>query len=138
MKTNELEKKIKTSVRKHYVRNSSYNKLKKQFDQLRKRLAKLEKLCDKTSSDKHKRKKQTTSKAEAQPARASTPAAADDLNRIKGIGPVLLGKLNNLGIHSFAQIAAWSAEDIERVSEHLDFKGRIEREEWIKQAQEFL
>ena len=59
---------------------------------------------------------------------------ADDLKQISGVGPVLEGKLNALGITKFAQIAEFSADDITRVDEVLNFKGRIERDEWLKQA----
>ncbi len=61
---------------------------------------------------------------------------ADDLKQISGVGPVLEGKLNALGITKFSQIAEFSAEDIERVDEVLNFKGRIERDDWLKQAAE--
>ncbi|MEM7067386.1 MAG: 30S ribosomal protein S2 [Pseudomonadota bacterium] len=61
---------------------------------------------------------------------------ADDLKQISGVGPVLEGKLNALGITKFAQIAAFSADDIVKVDEVLNFKGRIERDEWLKQAAE--
>jgi predicted flap endonuclease-1-like 5' DNA nuclease len=37
-------------------------------------------------------------------------------------------------ITSYEQIANWTAADIERVSRTLDFKGRIERENWVEQA----
>lgn len=60
----------------------------------------------------------------------------DDLTKISGVGPVLLGKLNDLGITKFEQIAKFSAEDIVRVDDRLSFKGRIERDEWLKQAAE--
>jgi len=59
---------------------------------------------------------------------------ADDLTRIDGVAEVLAGKLNALGIIQFEQIANFSDEDIARVDEVLDFKGRIEREDWIGQA----
>jgi large subunit ribosomal protein L21 len=59
---------------------------------------------------------------------------ADDLKKISGVGPVLEKKLNALGITQYAQIMAFSADDIERVDAVLDFKGRIERENWIEQA----
>jgi predicted flap endonuclease-1-like 5' DNA nuclease len=66
------------------------------------------------------------------------PAAvgkADDLLKIKGIGPKLNGVLNGLGIHRFDQIAAWTAGDVDKVDDHLgQFKDRIGREEWIPQA----
>ena len=45
-------------------------------------------------------------------------------------------KLNALGITTFAQIATWDAEAANKVSENLNFKGRIERENWISQARE--
>ena len=58
----------------------------------------------------------------------------DDLKRIKGVGRVLEKKLHRLGITKFSQIAAFDAGDIARVDEVLDFKGRIERENWVGQA----
>ena len=61
--------------------------------------------------------------------------AADDLLRIKGIGPKLNGVLNGLGVTRFDQIAAWTAGDVDKVDDHLEsFKGRIGQEEWIPQA----
>lgn len=60
----------------------------------------------------------------------------DDLKKIGGVGPVLEGKLNALGITTYAQIAAFTDEDIARVDEALSFKGRIERENWVEQAKE--
>lgn len=59
---------------------------------------------------------------------------ADDLKKISGVGPVLEKKLNALGIYHFRQIAAFTADDIARVDEVLNFKGRIERDEWLSQA----
>jgi len=63
---------------------------------------------------------------------------ADDLSKISGVGPVIVGKLEGLGITTFKQIADFTAEDITRIDEELNFKGRIERDEWVKQAKEFL
>ena len=37
-------------------------------------------------------------------------------------------KLNSMGVSTYEQIANWTADDIERFSRSLDFKGRIERE----------
>ena len=59
---------------------------------------------------------------------------ADDLKRIRGVGVLIEKKLNSLGITRYEQVANWSVEDIERFSEKLDFKGRIERENWVDQA----
>ncbi|MGD9669691.1 MAG: hypothetical protein AB7U75_11615 [Hyphomicrobiaceae bacterium] len=58
----------------------------------------------------------------------------DDLKRIRGIGVLIEKKLNSLGIASYDQIANWTAADIAHISEVLDFRGRIERENWIEQA----
>jgi predicted flap endonuclease-1-like 5' DNA nuclease len=57
-----------------------------------------------------------------------------DLKRIRGIGVLIEKKLNQLGVTSYDHIANWTAQDIERISQSLDFKGRIERENWIEQA----
>jgi large subunit ribosomal protein L21 len=74
------------------------------------------------------------------PERPTEPAAeeADDLTRINGIGPVIGEKLSKLGITTIAQLAAMSTADVERVNEELNFKGRIERENWVEQARELL
>ena len=61
-------------------------------------------------------------------------ATLEDLKRIRGIGVLIEKKLNSMGVVSYEQIANWSAEDIDRVSQTLDFKGRIERENWVEQA----
>tara|TARA_R110002020_G_scaffold139541_2_gene310518 strand:+ start:664 stop:1959 length:1296 start_codon:yes stop_codon:yes gene_type:complete len=65
----------------------------------------------------------------------ATPAGvADDLKLISGVGPVLEGKLNALGITKWSQIAGFSSDDVAKVDEALSFKGRITRDDWIKQA----
>lgn len=65
----------------------------------------------------------------------AAPAAADDLARIKGVGPKLVALLGELGVTSYAQIAAWSDEDVERIDAQLGrFAGRITRDQWIAQA----
>ena len=58
----------------------------------------------------------------------------DNLCRIKGIGNVIEGKLNNLGIFHFEQIAAWTEDEVKWIDTHLAFSGRIIREDWIGQA----
>lgn len=65
---------------------------------------------------------------------AATPEVFDDLKRIRGIGVLIEKRLNALGVSTYDQIAKWTAIDVERVSDSLDFKGRIERENWIEQA----
>ncbi|WP_425409974.1 50S ribosomal protein L21 [Hyphococcus sp.] len=77
--------------------------------------------------------KKSAPKAEAKPAAAG---GKDDLKKLSGVGPVLEEKLNDAGVTSFAQIAAWGPKDIEEFDEKLSFKGRIEREGWVEQAKE--
>lgn len=68
----------------------------------------------------------------------AAPQDADDLTQIKGIGAVITAKLRTLGITTYEQIAALNDADIGKINETLNFKGRIEREQWIQQAQEIL
>ena len=62
----------------------------------------------------------------------------DDLKKILGIGSVLEEKLNDAGVYHYSQIAEFSETDIENVNTHLNFPGRIERDEWIPQAQDLM
>ena len=90
-------------------------------------------------------------KADAKPAEKPAAAAAmddrgrlsgpqgeaDDLKKIKGVGKVLEGKLNEAGIYHFWQVAALNAKQIAELEEEMSFPGRITRDEWVKQAGEF-
>jgi NADH-quinone oxidoreductase subunit E len=58
----------------------------------------------------------------------------DNLQRISGIGPKNESILHTLGFFHFDQIAAWTKSHVEWVDDQLRFNGRIDREEWIKQA----
>lgn len=68
--------------------------------------------------------------------RAAAPAAglANDLKRISGIGPKLEQVLNGRGIFRFADIAALSKADVERLDSELGLAGRVVRDDWIGQA----
>ena len=79
--------------------------------------------------------KKAAPKAEASK-KAPEAAGADDLKQLSGVGPALEKKLHDNGVTTFAQIAAWGAEDIAEFDEKLSFKGRIEREGWVEQAKE--
>ena len=72
------------------------------------------------------------------PKKAAPKAAAksdgDDLKQLSGVGPALEKKLHENGVTTFAQVAAWTADDVAAMDEKLSFKGRIEREGWIEQA----
>lgn len=62
-------------------------------------------------------------------------AAADDLKRIKGVGPKLEVLCHELGFYHFDQIAGWSAAEVAWVDENLKgFKGRVSRDNWVDQA----
>ena len=61
----------------------------------------------------------------------------DNLTRIKGVKRVMERTLHDAGVFYFWQIADWSEEDIEHMHDILpEFKGRIERDEWVEQASE--
>ncbi|MFK7764423.1 MAG: 50S ribosomal protein L21 [Roseobacter sp.] len=74
--------------------------------------------------------------AKAEKTEAAPTGAADDLKKLSGVGPALEKKLIEGGVTTFAQIAAWTEEDVAAMDEKLSFKGRIEREGWIEQAKE--
>ncbi|WP_417581394.1 NADH-quinone oxidoreductase subunit NuoE [Pelagibacterium sp.] len=59
---------------------------------------------------------------------------ADDLKLISGVGPVIERKLNGLGITQYAQVAAFTDAEVEKVDAVLNFKGRIARDNWKGQA----
>ena len=82
--------------------------------------------------------KATAGKSASGPLFTAPKGAADDLKKISGVGEVLEGKLNALGITTYEQIANFSDEDMAKVDEALDFKGRMEREDWIGQARAFI
>jgi predicted flap endonuclease-1-like 5' DNA nuclease/uncharacterized membrane protein len=59
----------------------------------------------------------------------------DDLKQIKGVGPKLEGLLNEMGIYHFSQVAGWRKKEVEWADQNLvGFKGRVSRDEWVKQA----
>ena len=60
---------------------------------------------------------------------------ADDLKKIKGVGPKLEKLLHALGVFHFDQITAWGPEDVVWMDENLNgFKGRVSRDDWVAQA----
>jgi len=76
---------------------------------------------------------ETDDAAKAQPAPADS--TADDLTRIKGVGPRLSALLGQLGVTRFAQIAQWTEADLARIDPQLgSFAGRPARDQWIEQA----
>ena len=76
--------------------------------------------------------------AKAAPKKAAPATGGDDLSKLAGVGPVMVKKLNEAGITTFAQIAAWTAEQVAEIDENLGLKGRIERDDWIAQAKALM
>lgn len=69
----------------------------------------------------------------AEPALAAD--AADDFTAIKGLGKVKAAKLVAAGVISYAQIAAWTDEDIAEYGLQTNTSpGQIKREDWVGQA----
>jgi NADH-quinone oxidoreductase subunit E len=68
------------------------------------------------------------------PAGIDRPALVDDLKLISGVGPKIEGVLHTLGIYTFAQVASWKKAERDWVDGYLAFHGRIERDDWVKQA----
>ena len=68
------------------------------------------------------------------PPQMERPPQPDNLKLISGVGPKLEGVLNDLGIFTFDQVAKWKKAEREWVDGYLKFKGRIDRDDWVKQA----
>ena len=65
----------------------------------------------------------------------NSASTSDDLTKIKGLGPKIAQLLQDMGISRFAQIAAWTDTDIDRIDVQLGkFQGRIRRDSWVEQA----
>lgn len=65
---------------------------------------------------------------------AKPDGKADDLTKIKGIGPKRSKQLNELGIYHFSQVAAWSDAEMRWVDDSLASPGRVARDGWVEQA----
>ena len=58
----------------------------------------------------------------------------DDLTVMTGIGPKMAAALAERGITRFAQIAAWSEDEIAVLDKEMKLMGRVGREAWVAQA----
>ncbi len=66
---------------------------------------------------------------------APRAGAADDLKKIKGVGPKLESTLHALGVYHFDQIAGWGPKEIAWIDANLEgFPGRATRDDWVGQA----
>ena len=79
----------------------------------------------------------TRREAEPPPARAPSAEQGDDLTRIRGVGPAFARALRSAGVSRFAQLAAWTDADIERLAPGLKVTpSRIRSQEWVRGAAE--
>jgi large subunit ribosomal protein L19 len=62
----------------------------------------------------------------------------DDLTQIKGIDADLAARLKQLNCIKLEQIANLSDDDIANIDETLQLNGRIEKDNWIEQAQNLV
>ena len=63
----------------------------------------------------------------------------DDLQAVKGIGPVMESKLNNFGVYSYEQLGRLKAADIEALATTLgSFQDRIDRDQWVSQSKKLF
>ncbi|MBB3290262.1 MULTISPECIES: NADH-quinone oxidoreductase subunit E [unclassified Rhizobium] len=69
------------------------------------------------------------------PAGIEKPAQPDNLQLISGVGPKIEGTLHEIGIFTFAQVASWNEAERRWVDGYLNFRGRIERDDWVRQAE---
>ena len=62
-------------------------------------------------------------------------AGGDDLQLLKGCGPKLAARLNELGITRFSQLAGLSETEVALIDDRLGpFRGRVARDRMVEQA----
>ncbi|MEW8691266.1 MAG: hypothetical protein AB2535_09255 [Candidatus Thiodiazotropha endolucinida] len=144
--SNALQDKIQKKLKKRFTTSDHHKALKARVDVLEKEFKALRKMLDESARKASPvTKRRTVNKPAANKPAANKPKASrsaakntNDLQMIKGIGAVIEKKLQEYGVKSYAQIAAWSSAEIEDFSQRLNFKGRIERERWVEQAKELI
>jgi len=71
---------------------------------------------------------------DSHPSGAAVPGG-DTLTLLKGLGPRAAGRLSELGVTRFSQIASWDDTDVAAIDAQMGaFKGRIARDRWVEQA----
>ena len=74
-------------------------------------------------------------KAPAKGLKIAAAKVKDDLKVVKGIGPVMEGKLNDYGVYSYEQLGCLTKDDIKALAETLgSFPDRINRDKWVSQS----
>ncbi|MEP2240201.1 MAG: molybdopterin oxidoreductase, partial [Maribacter sp.] len=65
----------------------------------------------------------------------ATTQEADDLKKVKGIGPQMEATLNEIGIYTFAQVARMTEGEYNLLDSITgSFPGRAQRDDWAGQA----
>lgn len=60
---------------------------------------------------------------------------ADDLTRLKGVGPKMVARLHELGVTGYAQLAGFNQTELAHLDERMGaFKGRLGRDRVAEQA----
>ncbi|MBT8471308.1 MAG: wax ester/triacylglycerol synthase family O-acyltransferase [Marinicaulis sp.] len=90
------------------------------------------------AAKKNKKKTDVAAPAKKAEKKKKPDAGGDDLTMINGVGPTLQKKLKANGVSTFRQIADLKDSDIEKLEAQLKFKGRIQRDKWIAQAQQLV
>jgi len=63
------------------------------------------------------------------------PGPANDLSRLKGVGPKFVARLNELGISRYDQLAGLNANEAAHLDERMGpFRGRLARDRIVEQA----
>lgn len=61
----------------------------------------------------------------------------DDLTQIEGIGEFIAQKLNSIGVFTYADIAAWTPDQLDAITTQIGYlPGRIAKDRWVEQAQQ--
>ncbi|MDQ4060590.1 MAG: 30S ribosomal protein S2 [Pseudomonadota bacterium] len=63
--------------------------------------------------------------------------APDDLTKIQGVSPQIEKRLNELGVFHYWQLTDLTPEDVARIEDSLEVKGRVVRDDWSGQARAF-
>lgn len=66
---------------------------------------------------------------------AGATGPADDLARLKGVGPKMVARLHELGVTRYAQLAGFNGTELAHLDERMGpFKGRLARDRVAEQA----
>lgn len=149
-KAERLEAQLEASEKRASAHEVELEQLREQYDALRglmtvraERIRELERLVeerDRSLAEAQQALATAQQEVLAERARADTATVAtapDDLRQLYGVGPKVEARLRELGVRRFADIAAWTDEDIDRIAPQLKVHAkRIRRDGWVESARE--